>query len=353
MKNICPDATMADSLDVGEKLSVFPLTARRRLKNDSMAINKLRSSDAYQESLVKSPLRFALLMSISIFLIEVFIDTVFQRSYKNSILDAILLVFFLSPMLYYFLFLPLYTHIRQRRSAEGALAESDKQLRILCSHLLMAQETERKRISLELHDDLGQALMFLKLRLKFVKDRLADEQTELKEECRESLEYISQVINNVRRLSRDLSPSILEDLGLTAALKGLMEDFDKYSPGVKTSFTMPDNIDCFFSKVDQMLIYRIFQEALTNISKHSQARRLNVSILLDGDDKAALQFKIEDDGGGFEVQKVLDKASGRGFGIATMKQRVRTLGGSFSMDSRPGEGTRLTLNIPMKGENRT
>lgn len=311
-------------------------------------ITELSSSDAYRLSLIRSPLKFAILMSISIFLVEVFVDTVFHRSRPAQLLDGFLLVIFLSPMLYYFLFLPLFTHISRRKFAEEALTESDERLRVLCSHLLLAQEAERKKISIELHDDLGQSLTFLKLRMKFIRSRLAADQNLLMKECNENLEFIDATINNIRRLSRDLSPSILEDLGLTASLKRLIEDFTKYCQGKETLVSMPDNIDRFFEKPDQILIYRIFQEALTNISRHSRAQHVSISIT-SGEEEDSVQFGIEDDGGGFDLQKVIESGSASvGMGITAMQHRVRTLGGSLSIDSRMGQGTKLNFFIPKR-----
>jgi signal transduction histidine kinase len=237
----------------------------------------------------------------------------------------------------------LFEHIRL---AKEALRVSDEQLRILSSHLLIAQETERKKISLELHDDLGQTLSFLKLGQRFVMDKLPDEQRDLKEVCGENLHAIDDVIDNIRRISRDLSPSILEDLGLIASLRRLIDDFDKYNDTIETSVTMPD-IDHLFTKIGQIFIYRIFQEALTNICKHSQARHMFVAVGQTDDN--LVQFNIEDDGRGFDVQKVIvARETERGLGIAAMRQRVQILGGFFSITSREEKGTRISFSIPVR-----
>jgi signal transduction histidine kinase len=307
--------------------------------------------ETYQVSLIKSPLLLLLLMSLSIFLVDILVMTItdtmpLSSPQKKAYADAFILILFLSPMLFYFLFLPLLTHIQRRRLAEEALRVSDEQLRFLSSHLLVAQETERKRISVELHDDLGQALTFLKLRLRFIQNRLSDDQVLLKKECGENLQFIDQVIENIRRLSRDLSPSILDDLGLTASLGRLIEDFTKYYHAMETAVTMP-NIDRFFAKGDQIFIYRIFQEALTNISKHSQAR--HVSVMVGKQDEDRVQFSIEDDGRGFDTQKVMAQGSGnRGMGLAALHQRVRTMGGSYSIITREGKGTKIVFTLPME-----
>jgi signal transduction histidine kinase len=154
------------------------------------------------------------------------------------------------------------------------LKESEKQLRFLSSQLLSAQETERKRISRELHDELGQALMVIKLRFNFIEKHLLAYQTELKQECEYGIQYLDQVIENVRRLSRDLSPSILEDFGLSAALRWLINNFAK-SHTMKVTLDMVD-MDILFPQESHVIVYRIIQEALTNIGKHSQAKSVSI-----------------------------------------------------------------------------
>jgi signal transduction histidine kinase len=310
-----------------------------------------RERDAYQGFLIKSSLLRLILMSLSIFLVEMFVHTLFDRiiplsHHIEALANGLLLVVLLSPMLYYFLFRPLLTHIRRRRLAEEALNVSAEHLRVLSSHLLVAHEEERKRISLELHDALGQSLTFLKLRLRFINNRLSDDQMLLKEECRENLRFVDEVIDNVRRLSRDLSPSILEDLGLNASLNRLIDDFAKYYSIAETSVVMPD-LDRFFVNTARIFIYRIFQEALTNISKHSQAR--HVSIMVNQQDEGSVCFRIEDDGRGFDVQSIIEKGAGvRSLGIVALQQRVRTMGGSFSINSNEGKGTKIAFTLPVE-----
>lgn len=310
-----------------------------------------RDRDAYLVFLIKSPLLRLILMSISIFIVEMFVHTLFDRviplsPHIESLADGLLLVLLLTPMLYYFLFRPLITHIRRRRLAEEALSASAEHLRVLSSHLLVAHEAERKRISIELHDALGQSLTFLKLRLRFINNRLSDDQLLLKEECRETLLYIDEVIDSVRKLSRDLSPSMLEDLGLTAALNRLIDDFTKYYNIAETSVVLPD-LDRFFFNNARIFIYRIFQEALTNISKHSQARLVSIIVNQQGDN--SVWFKIEDNGRGFNVQKTIEEGAGvRSLGIVALQQRVRTMGGSFSINSKEGNGTRIDFCIPVE-----
>ena len=161
------------------------------------------------------------------------------------------------------------TDITERKQAEEALKESERHLRDLSSQLLTAQETERKRISRELHDELGQSLTVMKLRLNYIEKKLSEHQTELKEECESGVRFIDQIIENIRRLSRDLSPTILDDFGLSAALRWVINNFAK-SYTIKVILNMTD-VDSLLPSGSHVVVYRTIQEALTNIGKHSQA----------------------------------------------------------------------------------
>ena len=166
--------------------------------------------------------------------------------------------------------------ITQRKEAETRLQESEEKLRHLASKLMSAQEDERKRISRELHDELGQALLVLKLQAREIKKELPLEAQHLHEECEGMLTNLDQVVDKVRRLSHDLSPMIVEDLGLSAALQHLLGEFCKHNH-LECEFQEID-IDDLFPVEAQVAIYRIFQECLTNIGKHSQASRMAVSM---------------------------------------------------------------------------
>ncbi|MFA5112580.1 MAG: PAS domain S-box protein, partial [Desulfobaccales bacterium] len=166
--------------------------------------------------------------------------------------------------------------ITERKRAEEALRESEKRLRFLTSQLLTTQERERKRISMELHDELGQSLAVLKLQIRAIERALGDKQQDLKLSCEELLSYLDGVIDNVRRLSRDLSPSVLEDLGLQSALKYLINRFSEHYI-VSHAFEV-EELDHLFPSEAQIIIYRIFQECLTNISKHAGATEVAVAI---------------------------------------------------------------------------
>ena len=239
--------------------------------------------------------------------------------------------------------------ITGRKRAEKALRESRKKLRFLSSHLLTAQEREQRRISLELHDDLGQSLAVLKLHLQSIHDKIRQDNRTIKKDLAASLNSVDQIIESVRRLSRDLSPSILEDLGLSAALRWLVREF-KERFKIKFTSSIPE-IDNLFPREGQTLIYRIFQEAFTNIGKHAQANHVSVVIKKE---ERRVSFLVEDDGIGFDVEKqdVLDHTE-KGMGLSAMDERVRMLGGQLEVSSQRNQGTTISFIIPIeKGGNR-
>jgi PAS domain S-box-containing protein len=232
--------------------------------------------------------------------------------------------------------------ITERRAADESLRASEILLRRLSSQIMTAQETERRRISRELHDDLGGALAVLKLRTSFIEKALRQDQAGLRDECRQVLEHIDQIIDNVARISRDLSPSILEDLGLEPALRRLVDNFAKvHKVNVHSDFGA---VEAFFPKDSHIMLYRILQEALTNIGKFASAG--NVSVGFREEDGRRL-FCVEDDGRGFDVASaVADGTSERGLGLASMAERARILGGTFEIRSEPGHGTRIDISLP-------
>jgi signal transduction histidine kinase len=170
-----------------------------------------------------------------------------------------------------------------------------------------------------------------------------DDQPELKQESRELLRYLDGIIDNVRRLSRDLSPSILEDLGLESALKYLLEGVGKYNR-VDQSFDI-DDLNSLFPAEAQIVIYRIFQESLNNITKHAGPCKVSVTVRRDGE---AVSFSLEDDGAGFDVAQILNRdGTRRGLGLAALDERARMLSGACQVWSRPGAGTKIVCTIPV------
>ncbi len=229
--------------------------------------------------------------------------------------------------------------ITKRKTAEESL-------RTLTAELLTAQEAERQRISLLLHDDLGQALLVLQFQLSTIKDKLQENKNVLSNDCEELLHYVTGLIDKVRQLSRNLNPpTALKELGLSNAIKYSIEEFSNHY-NIRQDRVAIDEIDNLFSEQDQINIYRIFQESLTNIGRHSQASDITVEIKKEENN---VLFMIEDNGKGFDLTRVLNrKTISLGVGIPAMKERVRMLGGSIDIWSQKGSGTRITFRIPLE-----
>ncbi len=236
---------------------------------------------------------------------------------------------------------------RALTASEEALRRSEEQLQTLSSNLLTAQEQERQRIARELHDELGQAMAALKMQVGAIERHLPTTPPErIQKECQEVREFINGIIESVRRLSRDLSPVVIDDLGLEAAIDYLANSFAKYQ---QIPITLDlDDLDPAFSKESQRLIYRIMQEALTNISRHAGAKQIYIAAERHGE---TVTFVIQDDGHGFDVEAVLSRrGTDRGMGLATMAERVRILGGTIQIDSTPGQGTTVAFTVPLHPE---
>jgi PAS domain S-box-containing protein len=230
----------------------------------------------------------------------------------------------------------------EQRRAEAALKESERELRQLTSQLLSIQEEERRRVARELHDELGQALTVLKINLVAIEDKLAPDQQALKANCEHMLSYIDTVIENVRRLSWDLSPSSLEDLGLTAAL-GYLVDETCRNHHMHSAVVM-DGIDQLFPPEIQINIYRIFQESLTNVVKHAKASLVSVQVSRED---GRVSFTIRDNGRGFNVKQVIPgKVAPKSLGLTAMNERVLMAQGSLQISSRKGQGTTIAFSIP-------
>lgn len=218
------------------------------------------------------------------------------------------------------------------------LREREMRIVELSGHLLKAQEEERKRISRELHDETGQALMVIRLYLGMLDGTVKSD--EAKAKIGELLGVVDRTIEGIRRIIGRLSPLVLQELGMISAIRKEAKDLTK-TAGVRTHVDIPDN----FGRLDPVIetaIYRVVQESLHNVAKHAQAQ--NVEIHLDRKGET-LKLKIEDDGVG--IRAVANPARPT-FGLAGMQERVSTLGGQMKVSSRPGEGTKITITVPIR-----
>jgi PAS domain S-box-containing protein len=234
------------------------------------------------------------------------------------------------------------TDITERKLAEEKVRESEKKLRFFASQVMNAQEQERKRISRELHDELGQEILFLKMQLRSLREKLNVGEALEPEDWHQVLSYVDDMVEDVRRLSRDLSPAILEDLGLSAALRRLVREFAQRYSTIKLHARL-DNIDEVLDPGAHINVYRIFQESLTNVAKHSFATRVSVKVKRL---KNRVFFQVLDNGQGFDARRNLTQEPGsRGLGLAAMEERVRMLGGAITIRSQPGAGTDISFII--------
>uniref|UniRef100_A0A7C3V6V6 histidine kinase n=1 Tax=Desulfobacca acetoxidans TaxID=60893 RepID=A0A7C3V6V6_9BACT len=232
--------------------------------------------------------------------------------------------------------------IAERLRMEEALRQSEERLRFLASQLLNAQETERGRLSRELHDDLGQSLLVLRMQLNAILRRHSLDQ-EPRRHLEEAVNYLLDIIGKVRRLSQDLSPAALERLGLTEALRDLFENFQRYSDKEMTIKAELDEVKDILPEEANIVIYRITQEFLANVHKHSEATQVTAALKVLPE---KVTISLEDNGKGFDLEEIKSRPQERrGLGLTSMEERLRMLGSKFSMTSRPGQGTRLYFEI--------
>jgi PAS domain S-box-containing protein len=232
--------------------------------------------------------------------------------------------------------------IEERKLIETVLRKSEDQLRLLSTRLINAQEKERKRIAIELHDELGQSLIGLKFQLSSFQKKLGGNRKALEQEIRQAANSIDLMTENVKRLSRDLRPSILEHLGLFDALQWLFEDFSKKLQ-IKIENKIP-RPEFSLSKEQELIIFRIFQEALANIGKHAQATQIFIELTQEGQ---FAFFSIKDNGKGFNPNSIKGKKpSESGLGLTAMAERAQMAGGDFEIKSDTGKGTLITFSIP-------
>ncbi len=240
------------------------------------------------------------------------------------------------------------------------LAASEEQIRQLAEHMLHVEEMERRRISRELHDEAGQSLLCIRLQMELLEQSLPESEIETRRRLREARDLTERTILEMRRLIAALSPAVLEQLGLGAALRQLVARFQRVHPiNVKLSLTRVGGLP---HKIE-VIVYRLVQECFNNIGKHSQATTVNVSVnTADG----VLRLNVEDNGVGFVVEEAMARRDS--FGLSGMRERVALLGGNFRVlsfprvakanrpkpaglqVSRKERGTKISIELPISTE---
>jgi len=226
--------------------------------------------------------------------------------------------------------------------------QHQKQLQNLSANIIEAQEAERKRISMELHDEMGQSLTAISINLAaIVKEFSGDIPPAVKEKILDANSIIDNTLEQLRELALYLRPSMVDDLGLVPALRGFLDNYTKRT-NIKGEFKAV-GFDLRLEEPMEMAIYRVVQEALTNVMKHAAAKTVRVSL---EQNKQSVYVFIEDDGKGFNTDEALSYGAPRGgIGLLGMRERVTFLGGTFEVRSRRGHGTRISVEIPLPGRN--
>lgn len=247
--------------------------------------------------------------------------------------------------------------IARRRVLENTLRQNERntsrlldqsrrlqeQLRHLSRRILSVQEEERKRISRELHDVIAQMLTGINVRLTTLRIDAAANTKGLSKKISRTQRLVEKSVDIVHRFARELRPAMLDHLGLIPALHSFMKSFTKET-GIRVSLTAFAAV----SKLDsakRTVLYRVAQEALTNVDRHAQASRVEVSIRRL---PKAVCMQIEDNGKSFDAERIFHTGRTKRMGLLGMRERVEMVGGRFSVKSAPGTGTTIQVQIPFK-----
>ncbi|MDR1876188.1 MAG: PAS domain-containing sensor histidine kinase [Flavobacteriaceae bacterium] len=225
---------------------------------------------------------------------------------------------------------------------EEKMKQKDELQRIRSESIIAGEERERKRIAAEIHDDIGQMLTALKMRMEIVEAEKQNSDRDLSE----VKEIIVSIIHETRKICAELLPSVLDDFGLKAAINDLLKTIRSSTP---LQVKLHDNMDSgLLTKMQETVIYRILQEATNNVIKHAQAKNIFITMVSDAEN---IYIKIQDDGIGFDLdinalynRKVMHPT----YGLISMKERADLLGADFKIFSKINEGTSIELEIPVQ-----
>ena len=229
--------------------------------------------------------------------------------------------------------------ITERKQTEEKLKRTSKLLRDLATHLQSVREEERTMIAQEIHDELGQVLTVLKIQISLLAKKLNKNQESLKAKINSLSDMIDASVESVQKISAKLRPGILDELGLIAAIEWQAEEFEKLT-NIKCSLVLPKE-ELKLEKNKSTAIFRIFQEALTNIARHSQATKIGISLL---NHQSNIYLEIMDNGKGISPEQIKDFKS---LGIHGMEERAMVFGGQVYVEGIPGKGTIVKVEIPI------
>ncbi len=228
-------------------------------------------------------------------------------------------------------------HLTERRRAEDELRESNRQLQSLSASLQNYREEERARIARELHDELGQLLTGIRMEVSWLGSRLLPEQQTLADKVATVKGQIDRTIATVRRISSELRPLALDDLGLSSAASWYVDQFSART-GLTIDLSLPD-VDPERGDAVATALFRILQESLTNVARHAQAKKVDVRLAFEN---GVWSLSVSDDGVGF----VPEPGKCDNIGLVGMRERAQNLGGRFAVTTKPGRGTRVDVDIP-------
>ncbi len=230
--------------------------------------------------------------------------------------------------------------ITERKKAEKKLLDSHNQLRSLAERLQMIREEERATIAREIHDDLGQVLTALKMDISSLQRKLNVEPGELTDRTDKMLELVNSSIQTVKRIATELRPGILDDLGLFSAIEWLVEEFQNRTK-IDCQLDIEGEMDLIDDEIS-IAVFRIFQETITNITRHSNATQTIIKLFCS--DKY-LMLDVQDNGKGISAEELYGPGS---LGILGMRERVHILRGEFEISGEAGKGTKVQVKIPLR-----
>lgn len=240
--------------------------------------------------------------------------------------------------------------IIHRRAVEEELRRSEQesrhmqeQLRMLSRRVLTVQEEERKRISRELHDEITQTLIGINVQLETLSREADVNPKELQKKIARTQKLVEKSVNIAHRFAQELRPTVLDDLGLIPALHAFMKNFMKET-GIRVTLTAFSGVEKLSSE-KRTALYRVAQEALTNVARHARANRAEVSIRKLQD---IVHMQIKDNGQSFDADLISNTRNHGGLGLIGMRERVEMVGGTFSIESSPDNGTTIHAKIPSK-----
>ncbi len=214
--------------------------------------------------------------------------------------------------------------------------KSEEQIKLLSRQNIEIQEREREALSREVHDNIGQLLSALKMGLSRTNKKIPDEFSAIKDRLSELSFIADKTIREIRELSHALHPPLIEDLGLVSALEELCQDFKSYSE-IKIEWDI-EQIQKPLQSITNITIYRLFQEGLNNIVKHSRATKAHLALTSS---ESTINAIIEDNGVGFLADNILSPLQTKSLGLISMKERLALIGGELKIISSPGKGTKI------------